>query len=111
MKSKCCFFGLLLSLLMSNAVHSTDYQIDKFNLDLHAGRVASYLQSKQLPLLRATPRGTVRTATTMLRINIPIVRQLIYPIDYIYFISFHFYPFNYSPNYLPFTIPIQIVNP
>ena len=50
MKSKMLFFGLLLSLLMSNAVHSTDYQIDKFNLDLHAGRVASYLwQGAKVP--------------------------------------------------------------
>ena len=50
MKSKILFFGLLLSLLMSNAVHSTDYQIDKFNLDLHAGRVASYLwQGAKVP--------------------------------------------------------------
>jgi hypothetical protein len=50
MKSKMLFFGLLLSFLMSNAVHSTDYQIDKFNLDLHAGRVASYLwQGAKVP--------------------------------------------------------------
>ena len=50
MKSKMLFFGLLLGLLMSNAVHSTDYQIDKFNLDLHAGRVASYLwQGAKVP--------------------------------------------------------------
>jgi hypothetical protein len=50
MKSKMLFFGLLFSLLMSNAVHSTDYQIDKFNLDLHAGRIASYLwQGEKVP--------------------------------------------------------------
>jgi hypothetical protein len=50
MKSKMLFFGLLLSLLMGNAVHSADYLTDKFNLDLHAGRIASYLwQGEKVP--------------------------------------------------------------
>lgn len=43
MKSKVLFFGLLLSFLMSLEIHATDYQVDKFNLNTHAGRIAGYL--------------------------------------------------------------------
>jgi len=56
MKSKALIFGLLLSLLMRIEVHGTDYQVDKFNLDLHAGLIASYLWRGE-----AVPESEIRS--------------------------------------------------